>query len=79
MLVGANFIDLAGKPNMQASYPINGMTMLGHDFLGAIREASVWESTKTRLGSAGAWTLDIVLAVAKEELKRRLGLGPQGG
>lgn len=79
MLVDANFIDLAGRPDMQANYPINGMTMLGHDFLGAIREASVWESTKKRLGSAGGWTLDIVPAVAKEELKRRLGLGLQGG
>jgi hypothetical protein len=79
MLVDANFIDLAGKPDMQASYPINGMTMLGHDFLDAIREASVWESTKKRLGSAGGWTLDLALAVAKEELTRRLGLGPQSG
>jgi hypothetical protein len=79
MLVDANFIDLAGRPDLQANYPINGMTMLGHDFLGAIREASVWENTKARLGSAGAWTLDIVLAVAKEELKRHLGLGLQGG
>jgi hypothetical protein len=78
MLVDASFIDLSGTDS-QANHLINGMTMVGHDFLGAIREASVWESTKTRIGSAGAWTLDIVLAVAKEELKRHLGLGLQGG
>lgn len=47
MLVDANFIDLAGKPDMQANYPINGMTMLGHDFLGAIREASVWKAQRS--------------------------------
>ncbi|MFQ3183058.1 MAG: hypothetical protein ACI9RO_002208 [Alteromonas macleodii] len=55
------------------------MTILGHDFLDGIREACVWESTKKRLGSECGWTLDVVLAVAKEELKLRLGLGLQGG
>lgn len=79
MLVDANFIDLAGRPDMQANYPVSGMTMAGHDFLDAIRDQGVWDKTKDRLGKAGGWTLDLVLAVAKEELKRRLGLGLQGG
>ena len=63
---------------MNLNYPINGMTMAGHDFLDAIRDQSVWDKTKNRIGQAGGWTLDIVLAVAKEELKRRLGVEIQG-
>jgi len=77
MLRDAYLIDLAGKPLMSGDFPIHGMTMGGHDFLDAIRDQGVWDKTKDRLGKAGGWTLDIVLAVAKEELKRRLGLGAQ--
>lgn len=77
MLVDAGYIDLAGKPTLSGKFALNGMTMTGHDFLDAIRDQTVWDKTKDRLGQAGGWTLDIVLAVAKEELKRRLGLGLQ--
>jgi len=75
MLRDAGLIDVAGKPFLSGEFPINGMTMSGHDFLDAIRDQTVWDKTKNRLGKAGGWTLDIVLAVAKEELKQRLGLG----
>ncbi len=51
---------------------IHGMTMAGHDFLGAVREKSIWEHTKKRLGAAGGWTFELVLSVATEEIKRRL-------
>ena len=77
LLVDAHLISLAGKPDMQANFAIKGMTMDGHDFLDAIREVTIWDATKTRLRGAGGWTIDIVLAVAKEELKRRLGLSIQ--
>lgn len=74
LLIDAGLIDLAGPPTLKAEFSIRGMTMAGHDFLDAIREQSVWDQTKDRIGTAGGWTLDIVLAVAKEEIKRRLGL-----
>lgn len=74
MLVDAGFIKPAGKPLLAGTYVVHGMTMQGHDFLDAIREQSVWNHTKKRIGEIGGWTLDIVLAVAKEEIKRRLGL-----
>jgi len=77
MLHEAGLLDVAGKPDMQLNYAIHGMTMAGHDFLDAIRDQSVWDQTKKRLGDAGGWTLDLVLAVAEQELKRRLGLGFQ--
>jgi len=77
MLRDAGLIDLAGQPFLSGDFPISGMTMSGHDFLDAIRDQGVWDKTKNRLGKAGGWTLDLVLAVAKEELKRRLGLSLQ--
>jgi hypothetical protein len=48
------------------------MSMEGYDFLDAVREKSVWENTKRRLSGAGGWTLELVVSVAKEEIKRRL-------
>lgn len=78
MLVDAGFINLAGKATLAGDYAVHGMTMSGHDFLDAIKEPSVWNHTKERVGKIGGWTLDIVLAVAKEEIKRRLGLALDG-
>ena len=78
MLVDAGFIKLAGKPTLAGDYAVHGMTMTGHDFLDAIREQSVWNHTKKRVEEIGSWTLDIVLGVAKEEIKRRLGLALNG-
>jgi hypothetical protein len=77
LLYECGLLDVAGRPCLQLNYAIHGLTMAGHDFLDAIRDVSVWDKTKKRLGDAGGWTLDLVLAVAKEELKRRLGLGIQ--
>lgn len=73
MLVDVSYIALAGKPLLSGDYPVTGMTMVGHDFLDAIKEPTVWARTKDRLNSLGGWTLEIVLEIAKEELKRRLG------
>ena len=72
MLLQAGYLEETGRRTLQAEIAIRGLTMSGHDLLNAIREKSVWEKTKTRLGDAGGWTLDLVLAVAKQELKRRL-------
>lgn len=73
MLIDAGFLKLAGKPTLAGDYAVHGMTMTGHDFLDAIGEQSVWNHTKKRVGEIGGWTLDIVLEIAKEEIKRRLG------
>ena len=77
LLLGSSFIDLAGSPDLQGEHPVKGLTMEGHDFLDAIRERSVWEVTKQRLSGVGGWTLEIVFAVAQEEIKKRLGLSLQ--
>lgn len=73
MLIDAGIVDANGRPTMSLQYAINGLTMEGHDFLDAIRDASIWDATKSRVAAVGSWTLDIVLAVAKDEIKKRLG------
>ena len=78
MMIDAGLIKLAGRPTLAGDFAVRGMTMTGHDFLDAIKEQSVWNHTKERVGKIGAWTLDIVLAVAKDEIKRRLGLALHG-
>lgn len=79
MLVDAGFIKLAGRPTLAGDFSVHGMTMQGHDFFDAIKEQSVWDNTKERVGKIGGWTLDIVLAVAKDEIRRRLGIALDGG
>ncbi len=79
LLIKAGYIEKSGGQDLKTgTHYVDGMTMEGHDFLDAVRETSVWEATKTKLDTVGGWTLDIVLAVAKEELKRRF-LGVTGG
>ena len=72
MLVDRGLLEPAGRPTMQAEFAIHGLAFDGHDFLDAIRDRTVGDVTKDRLREAGGWTFDSVLAVAKEELKRRL-------
>ena len=76
MLIDAGLIDKVTH-DLTPTFQVRGLTMAGHDFLDAIRDQTVWDKTKDQLKQAGGWTFDIVLAVAKEELKRRLGLGAQ--
>jgi hypothetical protein len=78
MLIEAGFIDEFGSRTLAGSIGIKGLSMKGHDFLDSIREPSVWDATKEKLHKAGGWTLDLALAVAKEEIKRRLIGGSEG-
>ncbi|MFN3171862.1 MAG: DUF2513 domain-containing protein [Hyphomicrobiales bacterium] len=72
LLIGCGFVEEFGSRTLAQSIGVKGMSMAGHDFLDSIREPSIWQATKARLSAAGGWTLELVAAVAKEELKRRL-------
>ena len=73
LLIDEGLINAAGCPTMQRVYSVHGLTMKGHDFLDSIRDQTIWDATKKRINNIGGWTMDIVLAVAKEEIKKRLG------
>lgn len=52
------------------------ITNVGHDFLDAIREDTIWRKVLTRIsGVAGSVGVDMLAEIAKDELRRRLGLG----
>lgn len=52
------------------------ITNAGHDFLDAIREDTIWRKVLTRIaGVAGSVGVDVLTEIAKDELRRRLGLG----
>ena len=71
MLIDDGFLTEAGPGTDDGNFYIHGMTLRGHDFLDALRSESIWLATKARLSQAGAWTLELALEIAKEELKRR--------
>lgn len=49
------------------------LTWQGHDFLDSVRDDSVWNRVKDRMRTAAAWTFGILVEVAKDEVKKRLG------
>ena len=77
LLIDNGFLTKFGHQDLSSgTFHIDGMTMKGHDFLDAVRDQSVWEATKARVEQVGGFTMDIILAVAKDYLKKRiLGAG----
>lgn len=51
---------------------IRGLTPAGHDFLDCVRNKTVWEKTKAIGTSAGGWTLDTLIDVARSIVKQKL-------
>ena len=52
------------------------ITNKGHDFLDAIREDSVWKKVLARItGITGSVGVELLVELAKEEIRKRLGLG----
>ncbi len=56
-------------------YFIERLTMQGHDFLSASRDAGIWNTAKKKvIASAGGWSLDILKQWLKIEAARHLSL-----
>ncbi|MBU2961989.1 DUF2513 domain-containing protein [Citreicella sp. C3M06] len=73
LLVEARLLRQYGRyQNGSGCIYVDGMTMQGHDFLDAIRDHKIWDATKQRVWAVGGWTLEIVLDVARSEIKRLL-------
>jgi hypothetical protein len=53
----------------------DALTFEGHDFLGAVRNDTVWRKTMDKVGSAvGSTSLEIIKAVAQSYAKQLLGI-----
>lgn len=58
-------------------FHIYGLTWSGHEFLDTVRDASVWEKTKSTIVSrGGSLSFEVVKALAMGFLKQQLGLSP---
>lgn len=58
--------DIIQYADGTASYRIDGMTWSGHDFLENVRDKTAWEKTKRTARKAGSFSMDVIVAIAKE-------------
>lgn len=60
--------------------PLNGpyqitrmeLTWEGHDFLASIRDPEIWDQTKQGVKTAGGFSLDLIKALAKGLIKKKI-------
>ena len=48
------------------------ITWSGHDFLDSVRDEEIWEKTKEGAVAAGGFTFDLIKALAKGLIKRKI-------
>ena len=57
------------------AYAIHRLTWQGHDFLDSVKDDGVWKKAKAKVLKPGAaWTFEILKAVLKAEIAKRLAL-----
>jgi hypothetical protein len=76
MLQEAGYIDWHPRYSSNKIYIAfsSGLTFQGHEFLNTIRDPKLWRKTKSKLGTAGGWTIKIMEQIATAVLKDALGL-----
>lgn len=50
------------------------LTWQGHDFLDSVRDSRIWSAVKQRIAGLASWTLPILADIAKDEIRKRVGL-----
>jgi hypothetical protein len=76
LLKEAGFVDahrISHNDNVKG-WEIERLTFAGYEYLETIRSAKVWRNVKERMKAVGGATLDVIKAVAIDELKRELNL-----
>ena len=78
LLSDANYIDasrIAIMGNLYDDYIVHRLTMRGHDYLYSIRDESIWNQTKAKLGNhLSSATLSVISEVASSILKTMIGI-----
>ena len=70
-------LDNAGLITIQAKlsgavWQIGQITWAGHDFLDTIRDPAIWRETKVGVKQAGGFSLDLLKALAKGLIKKKI-------
>ncbi len=72
-----DFIDTTHYGSEGSEFHIRRLTKTGHDLADACRSESIWRKLISDVSQkAGGLTLDVLLAYAKSEAMKRLGLDP---
>ena len=71
LLDNAGLITIKAKLS-GAAWQIGQITWAGHDFLDTIRDPSIWRETKAGAKKAGGFSLDLLKALAKGLVKKKI-------
>jgi hypothetical protein len=74
LLIQAGFVDGAVVSKIIPMHVIRSLTWNGHEFLDNVRDKGIWNKTKERVQGLSSVGLDVVAAIAKAELMKRLHL-----
>ena len=70
LLVEAGFVK--GRVTATGDFMMEGMTWSGHDFLDSVRDEEIWRRTKDGVSAAGGFTFDLVKALSKGFIKKKV-------
>tara|TARA_Y100000296_G_scaffold83612_2_gene115056 strand:+ start:159998 stop:160423 length:426 start_codon:yes stop_codon:yes gene_type:complete len=71
LLDNAGLITIKAKLS-GAAWQIGQITWAGHDFLDTIRDPAIWRETKAGAKKAGGFSLDLLKALAKGLVKKKI-------
>lgn len=71
LLDNAGFIDHHSDHGIQ-HFAFSGLTWHGHDFADSVRDSAVWHATKEEAKKAGGFSVDLLVALAKGFLKKKI-------
>lgn len=74
LLGDVGLIEAADTSHLQdrfAMIPIR-LTMAGHEYLDRIRDPEIWKETKSAAGSVGNFSLELLSALAKGFVKKKV-------
>ncbi len=83
LVIEANLAEgevLRGERNQAIAGELNGLTWLGHDFLDAARDETIWKKAREKfLKPSASWTFSLVLEWLKHEARQRMFGDSAGG
>jgi hypothetical protein len=72
LLCDAGFIDQGGGEGPMVGILFRKLTWAGDDFLDSVRDPVIWHETKEGAKKAGGFTVDLLVALAKGLIKKKL-------
>ncbi len=71
LIRGAGFIN-SGGVSAPTGIVLCGLTWRGHDFVDSVRDPAIWRATKEGAVEAGGFSVDLLLALAKGLIKKKI-------